>query len=113
MDMQKQQRNYSGQTQFENFCRSFNSACGRRTNLTCYSARAILLEVTTQRDCLEERFRFASTWFFMDIRSVVTCRDVSLHTFSTDDARQTILATENKGENEEMIVAVNAIYAIA
>ena len=49
----------------------------------------------------------------MDIRSVVTCRDVSLHTFSTDDARQTILATESKGENEEMIVAVNAIYAIA
>ena len=49
----------------------------------------------------------------MDIRSVVTCRDVSLQTFSTDDARQTILATENKGENEEMIVAMNAIYAIA
>ena len=62
---------------------------------------------------LKSDFVLQARGFLMDIRSVVTCRDVSLHTFSTDDARQTILATENKGENEEMIVAVNAIYAIA
>ena len=40
-------------------------------------------------DCLEERFCFASTWFLMDIRSVDTYRNVSLHTFSTDNAWQT------------------------
>ena len=41
------------------------------------SAPAYKKEVATQRDCLEERFSFASEWFLMDIGSVVTCLDVS------------------------------------
>ena len=43
--------------------------------------RATVHVVATQRDYLEERFCFTSTLFLIDIRSVVTCRDVSLHSF--------------------------------
>ena len=47
------------------------------------------LEVATQRDCLEELFCFAIMWLnLVDIQSVHCC-NVSLHTFSTDNAQQT------------------------
>ena len=47
------------------------------------------LEVATHRDCIAERFCLASTWILMDVQSVVTCRNVSLHMLSTDIVRLT------------------------
>ena len=57
--------------------------CGCRTYLiTCCTAlqnvSALKNDLVLQAGC-----------FSMGIRSVVTCRDVSLHTFSTDNAWQT------------------------